>query len=173
MCCAHIFDGLNMTTFAIQARKLTEETSNPARVLHIQTDWGLCMLKIDELSGCEYGEFVSNETLVVHQLLCYIGNPFHLVGSHFFGIVSFPCVENVNLPTTRRTDGMNYELPDCHENSHGFRIMEHYPNSKRDETRKSRFLGELNYLIPISECSGFIDEHFDCGTMFGEIEEDG
>ncbi|KAK1362927.1 hypothetical protein POM88_038488 [Heracleum sosnowskyi] len=176
MCCAHIFDNMHMERVTIHARRLEDESFKTARVVHIHSSWDLVMLKIDRLDNCEFGEFALNGTLVANQPLCYMGNPFQFVGACFFGRVSFPCINNVNLPTTAdETMCMNYHLPECHEIEPKYRILGHIWDSNffRYKT-KTNFLRKLNPLVPIIECNGFTCERgFACGEMFGTVNFDG
>lgn len=167
---------MNIEGVTIEARRLEDESFKTARVVYNHPNWDLVMLKIDGLDNCEYGEFASNGTLVANQPLCYIGNPFQFVGAVFFGRVSFPCVDNVNLPTTTdETMCMDYHLPECHEKEPKYRILGHIWDSKFCKQKTNmNWLRRLNPLVPIIECNGFsLIFGFDCGDMFGPRKLDG
>lgn len=101
--CAHVVNG--MTGTKIKARLLNENKFETAEVQYIRLKWDLALLKVNKVSDCTVGEFVSDGSIWEGQPLLHIGHPYDLVGSYLIGRACFPCVEDVIPPRNSETCG--------------------------------------------------------------------
>ncbi|KAK1362890.1 hypothetical protein POM88_038451 [Heracleum sosnowskyi] len=150
---AHAINGV--TAMKIKARKLTEEKFETAEVKYIRLKWDLALLKVNNVTDCSVGEFVSDGSIWKGQPLLHIGHPFDFVGSYLIGRACFSCVENVISPRNSENCG-SYDSKACKQTPE-YRVMGHMWNRayfSRNQDLSFSFEKSLVPSVPIVQCNG-------------------
>ncbi|XP_050237531.1 uncharacterized protein LOC126687159 [Mercurialis annua] len=85
--------------YIITARRLHDVSFlHKVEEVHIKHTWDIAVLRVKNVSDCNFGRLAVDRSLFVGQKLLHIGHPGNLVGSLFVGTVAFPCMDDVDVP---------------------------------------------------------------------------
>lgn len=160
---AHVFNFNNLSNCSFEVRKLdSNHDVKSASISDMYSYWDLCLLKVDNVVGCECVTLASDGSLRQGDNLFCIANPDMCVGSFGLAHVSYACVEDVNIPTganacSQHVSNVNNETPP-------YLVMGHFWNRSYLTSNKApsnNWKRRLHAMIPVVH-SGNI-----CEGMFG------
>lgn len=155
MTCDHLLpsEDKEIEIINIRARRHDENVFRDVSVKRRHSTWDVAILELNSRISCNSGQFASDGSLYAGQPLAHLGNPVCFPNTFLVGRASFPCVDDVIMPTSNQT--CSTYKSDTSTKPPRYYIIGHRLNCKTPNL--TPFDLNLHPMVPVVVCASLND----------------